>query len=121
MEELGAGLVAISPQTREFNDEVKRKHRITYPVLSDHGNGFARSLRVVYRLPDDLRKLYKRFGIDLGASNGIPDGRDWELPLATRLVVDRDGTVVSVDADPDYTVRPEPEATLDVLKTLLSD
>ena len=120
MAELGAGLVAVSPQIREFNDEVKRKHRIGYPVLSDHDNGFARSLGAVYRLPDDLRELYAGFGIDLGASNGIPDGRDWELPLATRLVVDRDGTIVSVDTDPDYTVRPEPEATLDGLKTLLS-
>lgn len=35
-----------------------------------------------------------------------------------RLVVDRSGVVRAVDADPDYTVRPEPSATLEIVKGL---
>ena len=100
---------------------MKQKHRIAYPILSDHDNGFARSLGVVYRLPDDLRQLYSEFGIDIGAGHGLPDERDWELPLATRLVVGQDGTIVRVDADPDYTIRPEPGETLDALKALAAE
>lgn len=110
--------MAISPQLSALNDEVKRKHRLTYPVLSDRGNGFAKSLGVVYRLPDDLRALYAGFGIDLTTDQGLGPDDPWELPLATRLVVDRDGKVAGVDADPDYTVRPEPAATLEILRTL---
>lgn len=42
----------------------------------------------------------------------------WELPVPARLVVDAGGVIRSADADPDYTRRPEPEATLDVLRRL---
>lgn len=100
---------------------MKQKQRIAYPVLSDHDNEFARTLGVVSRLPDDLREVYAGFGIDLTAVHGIGPDDPWELPLATRIVADRDGTVVSVEADPDYTVRPEPEATLKVLRKLNSE
>ena len=40
------------------------------------------------------------------------------LPLATRIVVDAQGVIRSFDADVDYTLRPEPEATLEVLRGL---
>jgi hypothetical protein len=35
-----------------------------------------------------------------------------------RIVIERDGTVASAEADPDYTRRPEPEETLAVLRGL---
>jgi len=36
-----------------------------------------------------------------------------------RLVVDRSGVVRAVDVDPDYTVRPEPDATLAEVRRLV--
>lgn len=116
LEKLGAGLVAISPQLAHFNAETRDKHRIAYPILSDNDNSFARQLGVVHGLPDDLKELYAGFGIDLPATNGTDN---WDLPLATRLVADRNGTVISVEADADYTIRPEPAATLEVVKALV--
>lgn len=112
---LGANLVAISPQNAGLNAEVKTKHRIAYPVLTDQDNAFAKSMHLVYSLSDDLVELYKGFGIDLPASHGTDS---WEVPLATRIVVDGDGTIAAIDADPDYTIRPEPSVTLEVLQTL---
>jgi hypothetical protein len=38
--------------------------------------------------------------------------------MPARLVIDREGIVRAVDADPDYTVRPEPEKTLADVKKL---
>ena len=69
----------------------------------------------MYSLPEDLRAIYRGFGIDLPAFNG---DESWELPLPARIVVDRGGAIRSIDADPDYTHRPEPQATLEVLKSL---
>ena len=115
MADLGAELVAISPQLPEKNAEVKSTHRIGYPILSDLGNAYARQLSVVQRLPDYLREVYSNFGIVLPNFNGDDS---WELPLATRIVVDARGTIRSVAADTDYTSRPEPEETLDVLRSL---
>ena len=41
-----------------------------------------------------------------------------ELPLPARMVIDTGGVVRSIEANPDYTRRPEPEATLEVLRSL---
>lgn len=115
MRAAGAELVAISPQIREKNAEVKRKHGLGFPVLSDRGNEYARQLSLVYTLPEDLREVYGNFGIDVPAHNGDDS---WELPIPARLVVDTEGVIRSIDADPDYTRRPEPEASLEVVKSL---
>jgi len=67
-------------------------------------------------LPEDLQAIYRMFGIDLAKGNG--DGT-WRLPLPARFVIDRGGIVRGVDADPDYTRRPEPSATIEALRTPL--
>lgn len=94
---------------------MKSRHNLAFPVLSDLGNAYAKQLSIVFALSPELRELYRSFGIVLPDYNG--DG-SWELPLPTRLVVDGRGVIRSVDADPDYTRRPEPEASLEVLRAL---
>jgi len=54
-------------------------------------------------------------GVDLPRYNG---DQSWRLSMPARIVIRRDGIVASTEADPDYTRRPEPEATLDVLRRL---
>lgn len=108
-------MVAISPQTSDLNLEVRNKHRIKYPILTDQDNQLAKKMNLVYELGTDLQTLYQGFDIDLPRSHGT---ESWEVPLATRMVVAQGGTIAAVDADPDYTLRPEPEATLEVLRSL---
>jgi peroxiredoxin len=91
------------------------KHRLGFPVLIDAGNAYAKRLSLVHALPEDLREVYGAFGIALPDFNG---DESWELPLSARIVVDGEGVIRSIDADPDYTRRPEPEATIEVLRTL---
>jgi len=88
---------------------------VTFEVLRDQGNEVARRYGIVHELPNDLREVYAKFNIDLPAING--DGT-WTLPIPARLVIDRTGVVRSVDADPDYTRRPEPATTVEVLRSL---
>jgi peroxiredoxin len=85
-------------------------------VLSDTNNDYARSLGLVFSFPEDLKSVYRGFGVDLPALHGADA---WELPLPTRLVVDTSGRIRSIATDPDYTRRPEPEATLEVLRGLV--
>ena len=61
-------------------------------------------------VPDDLKGLYKKFGIDLGEANGDTSGT---LPLPACFILDRAGTVQYARVDPDYTRRPEPQETLE--------
>lgn len=75
----------------------------------------AESYGLVFTLSDALRAIYLTFGIDLARGNG--DGT-WRLPIPARFVIDRDGIVRAVDADPDYTRRSEPARTVEVLRAL---
>ena len=77
----------------------------------------AEAYGLVFTLPDDLRAIYTKFGIDLARGNG--DGT-WRLPIPARFVIDRVGIIRAVDADPDYTRRPEPARTIETVQGLRS-
>jgi peroxiredoxin len=75
----------------------------------------AEAYGLVFTLPDDLRAIYLKLGVDLARGNG--DGT-WRLPIPARFVIDRQGVVRDVDADPDYTRRSEPARTVEILRGL---
>jgi peroxiredoxin len=84
-------------------------------VLRDFGNRVAETYGLVFTLPEDLQAIYGKLGIDLAAGNG--DGT-WRLPIPARFVIDRAGLIRAVDADPDYTRRPEPAQAIEILRSL---
>jgi peroxiredoxin len=84
-------------------------------MLRDEGNAVAHAYGLRFRLPDDLEQVYRRFGIDLPAVNG--EG-SWTLPMPARYVIDREGVVRSASVHPDYSRRPEPAETIEVLRAL---
>ena len=91
-------------------------HKLTFPILWDEQSKVAEAFGLAFVLPDDLRQVYLGFGNDLAQRNGDPS---WQLPVPSRFVVDRDGMVRSVQADPDYTHRPEAETTLEALRRVV--
>ena len=88
---------------------------MAYPIVHDDKLAIARAFGLVFALPDDLKAIYVSFGIDLPKNTGHPV---WELPMPARFVVDHGGVVRSSEVDPDYTVRPEPEQTLAILRNI---
>jgi peroxiredoxin len=113
----GASLVVISPQQPARLAAMAQRRKLAFPVLWDERCAVAAAYGLAFELPDDLRQVYRSFGIDLPTHNGDPS---WRLPMPARFVIDRTGRIVSVDADPDYTVRPEPQDTLAVLLEVIS-
>lgn len=109
-------MVAVSPQLPEHSRALVKAKKLTFEVLSDPGNALARKFGLVHALPEALRKIYLQFGIDLPKQNG--DG-SWTLPLAARFIIDREGVIRYAEADADYTVRPEPEHTIEALKSII--
>lgn len=99
---LGATLVAISPQTPDNSLSLAEKHGLAFPVLSDAGNAVARRFGLVFTVPEALRAVYDKLGIDIPAHNG--DG-SFELPVPGTYVVGRDGTIAFAYANVDYTRR----------------
>jgi len=112
---LGASLIVLSPQLQEFTKPGAERHKLTFPILTDLDNKVGEAYGIAFRLPDDLIEVYKANGIDLSRHNGDDS---WRLSMPARIVIGRNGVVASAEADPDYTHRPEAEATLAVLRGL---
>ena len=113
---LGASLIVISPELPERVADMAAKQKLTFPILWDEKSIVAEAYGLAFMLPDDLRQVYLGFGNDLAVRNSDPS---WRLPVPSRFVVDRSGFVRSVQADPDYTHRPEPETTLEALRKVV--
>lgn len=123
----GAEVVVVTPQTRERSATMKAEKGLDLNVLTDRGLAYADRLGLAFTLPADLVAIYTKFGLDIPATNGadMANGADagadaWRLPMPARLVVAPDGTIVERDVNPDYSIRPEPEATLDAVRRVAS-
>jgi peroxiredoxin len=112
IEQAGASLVAISPQTVQQSFFMVDQHKLRFPLLSDAGNQVARQFGLVYRVPDEQQAIYRRAFVNLPFANG---DQSWELPIPATFMVGRDGTILYASADEDYTQRPEPREILERL------
>ena len=113
--ELGATLVALSPETPDNVAATTKANALTFAVLSDKGNGVARAYRIVYKLPDKISAAMKGHKLDLAKRNG--DASD-ELPLAVTYMIDTDRTIRWAFVDADYRKRAEPADVVEALKKL---
>jgi peroxiredoxin len=109
IEQAGATLVAISPQTVKQSFFMHDQHKLRFPLLSDAGNKIARQFGLTYRVPPLQEAVYRRAFVNLPFTNGDDT---WELPIHATFVVDRDGTILYASANEDYTERPEPGAII---------
>ena len=112
---LNAELVAISPELPDNSLSLAEKNNLTFQLLSDQANAYARQCGLVYTLAEQLRPLYKNWGIDLPVANGDPT---FELPLPATYVVDYDSSIALSFVDTDYTKRLEPSDVLETLEDL---
>jgi len=112
IEQAGATLVAISPQTVKQSFFMHDQHKLRFPLLSDAGSQVARQFHLIYRVPALQQAVYRRAFVNLPFTNGDDS---WELPIPATYVIDRDGTVLLASADEDYTERPEPAEIVRVL------
>lgn len=113
IEQTGASLVAVSPQTVKQSFFMHDQYKLRFPLLADAGNKVARQFGLTYRVPEAQEAVYRRAFVNLPLANGDDS---WELPIPATYIIDRDGAVIFVSANEDYTERPEPG---DILETLL--
>jgi len=109
--------VVISPEIPERTAIMAAQQKLAFPIVWDEQSIAAEAFGLAFTLPDELRQVYLGFGNDLAIRNGDPS---WRLPVPARFVVDVAGIVRSVQADPDYTYRPEAETTLELLRAVVA-
>jgi peroxiredoxin len=117
IENAGATLAAISPQTVKQSFFMHDQHKLRFPLLSDAGNQVARQFGLTYRVPPLQKAVYRRAFVNLPFTNG---DESWELPIPATYIVDRDETVLYASANEDYTERPEPADIVRFLSAALS-
>ena len=111
IKELGASLVAVSPETPDNALSTKEKNELTFEVLSDVGNGVARQFGIVFQLPVELRPIYAGFGIDLAKANG---DETFELPIPATYIIGTDRKIKTAFVEADYTQRLDSEEVIAV-------
>jgi peroxiredoxin len=115
IERLGAALVAVSPDMPDQSLGTAETNGLGFELLSDLGNRIGQLFGLVYRLPEELARIYRSRGIALDVRHGTGD---FELPLPATYVIDRAGVVRYAFVDPDYTRRAEPAEILAALANI---
>ena len=112
---LGARIVALTPQLERYTRNVHKKLGLTFDVLTDLHLKTAEQFHLVFVLPDYLRDLYKSFGSTL---DRFHDESEYRLPMPARYVIHKQGIIRAADVNADYTIRPDPAATVALLREL---
>ena len=113
IENAGATLVAVAPETPKKSAETVEKNELDFLVLSDPDNALARKFGIVFALPKVIRPIYDE-RIGLPSYNGNDKN---ELPLSATYIIDHEGVICWVFRDPDYKKRAEPsDIVAEVLK-----
>jgi peroxiredoxin len=112
IKELGASLVAVSPQAPDASQTLVQRLGLGYDVLSDLDQAVIRAYRLQFELPPELRAAYRQMGMALDEHNA--DG-SWNLPVPATFVLDRDGIVRARHLDPNYRERMSVDAIVSAL------
>ncbi len=111
----GGRLVAITPDTHSLPLRAARRLGLGYEVLSDVDLGVGALFGLLFRVPDEMVRVFASLGLDIPARHGT-DG--WLLPIPATYVVGADGVVAAAAVDPDFTRRMDPEDILAALERL---
>lgn len=113
LEKLNTALVAISPETPDNSLSTSEKNELHFSVLSDLNNTYAKSLGLVFQLPEDLREIYHSFNLHVDIHNG---NKDYELPMPATYIINKEKEIIYSFVPEDYTERLDPETILEILK-----
>ena len=110
---LGARLVAITPELERYTRKVHRTLNLKFDILTDLHLKVAEQFRLAFVQPDYLRDLYKSYGYTL---DRFHNESEYRLPMPARYVIDQRGIIRGADVNADYTIRPEPAASVGLLR-----
>ncbi len=113
--QLGAELIAISPQVPDKSLAQEEELKLEFEVLSDTDNLLARQFGLVFTLPEEIQAIYDAFKIDVADHNG--DDK-FELPIPATYIIDSDKKIRYAFVNADYTQRLEPSVIIEELEKL---
>jgi peroxiredoxin len=94
-----ATLVAISPQTSDYSEELRNNHHLDFELLTDKDNALAKQLGISFGLQDYVIPTYGSLGIGLSEYN---ENDNNELPVPAVFVIDTNGVITYKFIDTNY-------------------
>ncbi|MGL5015011.1 MAG: peroxiredoxin-like family protein [Bacteroidales bacterium] len=111
--ELGAELIAISPQRADSTLTLQQKKELQFTLVSDTDNRVASKYGLSFKLDSERQKLYEE-RISLSKYNGNNEGT---LPITATYIIDSNGIIRYAYVNEDYKKRVNPKDLLKFLKT----
>jgi peroxiredoxin len=112
--DLGAQIVAISPETGRYTAELRDYANAPFPILTDMDGGYALEANLLFWVGEEKRSAMTAGGFDIAPYQG---NETWMLPIPATFIVGKDGIVTSRFIDPDYRHRMEIDDLLAALRT----
>lgn len=97
-----ATIIAISPQSIEFNRLIKQENHLEFTVLSDQGNNVAKRYGLVFTLDENNREIYKNIGADLQLFNG---NSSYQLPIPATYLINKSRKIIVASVNSNYMER----------------
>ena len=113
IQEAGATLVAISPQTPDESLTIKEKNALQFEVLSDNGNIISKQFTTVHPNPEKSLKKMTELGFDYDSYYADEAS---ELPVPSTFIIEKDKTISFAKSEgADYRNRVEPSEIINAL------
>jgi len=114
-EGLGAGIVAITPESRRYASKLDAETLGAFPILADLDNGYALTANLAIWVDQEMSSLISGAGWDIPTYQG---NDAWILPIPAVFVLGRDATVVARHVNPDYRERADVDEVIASLRAL---
>ena len=117
LRELGATLLALSPQIPDKLAAIQEKHGLEFLVGSDLHNELGRRFGILYSFDEASKQAALAKNTAIGDVTGTGT---WELPKPTVLVIDRQRVVRFVEVSPDWLVRTEAGPIIEAVRNVVA-
>ncbi|WP_436298212.1 peroxiredoxin-like family protein [Variovorax sp. LjRoot175] len=114
--QLGANLIAISPQSPENTEWTSSGNGLEYRLLSDSELTAANGFDIAFTLPAELIDLYASVGTNVPILNG---NGQWVLPVPATYVIDQAGRIRYAHVEADYRRRAEPDHVISAVQAIV--
>ncbi|HJP64258.1 MAG TPA: peroxiredoxin-like family protein [Mucilaginibacter sp.] len=98
----GAYVIGVTPETGENISKTVDKTHASFSMIPDKGYKIMQDYKVNYTVDADLNSKLKGYGVDLEKNNG---NTDHVLPVPATYVIGKNGKLIYVHFDKDYTKR----------------
>lgn len=100
IEELGAKIIAVTPQDYDNIDKTAEKNETNFTIVSDRDETIMKAFDVDYRVTDNYQqKVLKGLNTSIAGTNASNEA---VLPVPATYIIDQSGKIVYKQFDPDY-------------------